>query len=57
MNPLNKFFIPFFIFTISMSLFSQKYETHNYKTLFTDDSFEFSASVHTVVKSCTYNYV
>ena len=23
-----------------MSLFSQKYETHNYETLFSDDSFE-----------------
>ncbi len=40
MKLLNKFFIPFFIFTISMSMFSQKYETHSYKTLFSDDSFE-----------------
>ena len=40
MKPLNKFFIPFFIFATSMSLFSQKYETHSYKTLFSDDTFE-----------------
>ena len=32
--------ISFFIFTLSMSVFSQKYETHNYETLFSDDSFE-----------------
>lgn len=40
MKPTIKLFIPFFIFITSMSLFSQKYETHNYETLFSDDSFE-----------------
>ena len=36
----SKTIISFFIFTLSMSVFSQKYETHNYETLFSDDSFE-----------------
>ena len=40
MKPKIKLFVPFFIFITSMSLFSQKYETHNYETLFSDDSFE-----------------
>ena len=40
MKPAVKLFTSFFIFIISMSLFSQKYETHNYETLFSDDSFE-----------------
>ena len=39
MKLLNKFFIPFFIFTISMSMFSQKYELTVTKRCF-DDSFE-----------------
>ena len=37
---VHQFFVPFFIFITSMSLFSQNYETHNYETLFSDDSFE-----------------
>lgn len=54
MKSSNKIFIPFFIFTISMSLFSQKYETHNYETLFNDDAFEVRL-YDPVLKAKTYS--
>ena len=54
MKSLIKIFIPFFIFTISMSLFSQKYETHSYKTLFSEDNFEVRL-YDPVLKAKTYS--
>lgn len=54
MKPINKIFISFFIFILSMSLFAQKYETHNYETLLIDDAFEVRL-YDPVLKAKTYS--